>query len=315
MTGTALPAEVGRQAVRSAAEIIAPHVRRTPVLRVATGSAVVTIKAESLQVTGSFKVRGALNTVLGAELSADGVVTASGGNHAIAVAYAAQRRGTPCRVYVPEICPPVKRRKIAELGADLVVGGLVYAECAEAAAEWAARTGALDVHAFDRESVIAGQGTVGAELQEQHPAADTVLVPVGGGGLVAGIAAWYGDTARVVGVEPESCPTLTTALAVGEPVDVSTGGRAADSLGARRVGRLALATAVRHGLRTVTVDDAAILAAQRFLLERVGLLVEPGGATAFAAVLSGAYRPADGEQVAVVASGSNADLAALVPAG
>lgn len=299
--------------VKQAAERIAGRVRRTPVIEVAPG---LTFKLELLQHTGSFKPRGAFNRLLTAkdsgELTGQGIVAASGGNHALAAAYAARELGVPARIFVPETTPAAKLGKLRTLDADIVQVGSEYAEAYQAALAAQDESGALLVHAYDQPEVVAGQGTVGLELLEQAGMFDTVLVAVGGGGLIAGIATAIGDNAQVVSVEPALAPTLQRALEAGEPTDGAVGGVAADSLGARRIGSLAFEAAQKYGVRPVLVDDEAIVAARKELWRRYHLATEHGGATAYAALLSGAYRPAAGERVAVVVCGANTDPATLI---
>lgn len=299
--------------VKQAAERIAGRVRRTPVIEVAPG---LTFKLELLQHTGSFKPRGAFNRLLTAkdsgELTGQGIVAASGGNHALAAAYAARELGVPARIFVPETTPAAKLGKLRTLDADIVQVGSEYAEAYQAALAAQDESGALLVHAYDQPEVVAGQGTVGLELLEQAGMFDTVLVAVGGGGLIAGIATALGDNAQVVSVEPALAPTLQRALEAGEPTDGAVGGVAADSLGARRIGSLAFEAAEKYGVRPVLVDDEAIVAARNELWRQYHLATEHGGATAYAALLSGAYRPAAGERVAVVVCGANTDPATLI---
>lgn len=301
--------------VEAAAERIAGHVRETPVLRVGDGAFGLDVepvlKLELLQHTGSFKPRGAFNRILANEVPATGVIAASGGNHAAAVAHAATALGIPAEIHVPEAAPPIKLARLAGYPVDVRRTGALYddaqAECDRRAAE----TGALHCHPYDLPEVIAGQATVGRELEAQAPEVDTVLVAVGGGGLIGGVASWYRGRVRVVAVEPESSRCLGAALEAGRPVDVAVSGRAADSLGARRVGAWPFAAASRWVERAVTVDDDAIEAAQRRLWRELRLVVEPGGAAALAALLAGSYRPEAGERVAVLVCGANTDPATV----
>lgn len=304
--------------VLAAARRIDGRVRRTPVLEV---SPELSLKLELLQHTGSFKPRGAFNRILSALEAGDalderGVVTASGGNAGLAVAYAARELGLPARVFVPETTPAPKVGRLRELGADIVQIGTEYAEAAAAAQESAAGTGALLVHAYDHPEVVAGQGTLGLELADQWPDADTVLIAVGGGGLIAGIATALrgrpGGGPRVVGVEPERCPTLHQALGTAGPVDVAVSGCASDSLGARRLGGLAFAAAASYDVSSVLVGEDAIVAARRELWRDYRLATEHGAATAYAALLSGAYKPEPGERVGVVVCGANTDPSDLL---
>lgn len=294
--------------VEQAATRIRGRVRRTPVF----ADDGVWFKLEQLQHTGSFKARGAFNRIIAAgALSAAGVVAASGGNAGLAVAYAAREFAVPARVFVPATAPAVKVAKLHALGAAVELAGDKYQDAYDAAVKHAADSGALFCHAYDQPEICAGQGTVGLELLEQVDALDTILVAVGGGGLLAGIAAAVEGRARVIGVEPRTIPTLHAALDAGEPVRVEVSGLATDSLGASRLGDIAFAVATRTGAGSVLVEDAAIAEARTTLWDRYRLAVEPGGATAFAAVLSGAYTPAPGERVAVLLCGANTDPATL----
>jgi threonine dehydratase len=270
-----------------------------------------TLKLELLQHTGSFKPRGAFNRMLAAEVPEAGVIAASGGNFGLAVAYAARELGHRAEIFVPETSPSIKARRIAEHGAEVRVVPGYYADAQAASDARAAETGALRMHPFDQPEVVAGGGTVGAEISEQAPDAETVLVAVGGGGLIGGIAAWFEGRTRVVGVEPDLCPSMSEALRVGRPVDVDVGGIAADSLGPRRCGEIAHAIAARHVEHVLLVTDEAIAQAQRALWEHVRVVAEPGGATALAAVLSGRYRPDPGERVIVLVCGGNTDPGSL----
>jgi len=264
-----------------------------------------TLKLELFQHAGSFKTRGAFANLLTRPIPASGVVAASGGNHGAAVAYAAMRLGVPAHIFVPTVSSPAKISRIRAYGADLVVGGDRYADALAASQEFAARSGALPVHAFDQEETLLGQGTIGLELARQTPDLDTLLVSVGGGGLIGGIAAWCAGRPRVIGVEPETAPTLTRALAAGKPVDAEAGGIAADSLAPRRVGELMFPIARAHVARVVLVADAAIRRAQEALWDGLRLVAEPGGAAAFSALVGSAYVPAPGERVGVLVSGGN----------
>jgi threonine dehydratase len=234
-----------------------------------------------------------------------GVVAASGGNHGAAVAYAAMKLSLPARIFVPTVSSPAKIDRIRLYGAELTIVGERYAEAFAASVEWSKTSGAMPVHAFDQVETLAGQGTLALELSQQAPNLDTVLVAVGGGGLIGGIAAWYESKTRVLAVEPEGAPTLAEALKAGKPVDAPTGSVAADSLAPRQVGELMFPIAREHVERVVLVTDHAIRMAQKMLWESLRLVVEPGGCTAFAAILSGAYQPAAEERVGVVVSGAN----------
>ncbi|HEU5349219.1 MAG TPA: threonine/serine dehydratase [Ktedonobacterales bacterium] len=300
-----------RPEIEAAHARIAGYVRTTPIIRLEDNAweldAQIVLKLEHLQHTGSFKARGAFNRMLSHRVPTAGVIAASGGNHGAAVAYAAQRLGHQAEIFVPEGCPPVKVERLRRYGAQVALVGANYGEALLASQTRAAQTGALVVHAYDQPEVIAGQGTVGYELERQAGELDTVLVAVGGGGLVAGIAAWFEGGVRVIGVEPGAAPTLARALDAGTPVDVAVGGIAADSLGATRVGTEAFALAKRFVDRVVLVSDEHILAAQHTLWDDLRIVAEPGGVTASAALLSGAYRPAPGERVGVVICGGNTD--------
>ncbi|PYN43657.1 MAG: threonine dehydratase [Candidatus Rokuibacteriota bacterium] len=309
MAGDAELGRIGKAEIEKTREVIRPYVRVTPVLGVSgkdfgLGEFPITLKLELLQHSGSFKVRGAFTNLLTRAIPAAGVVAASGGNHGTAVAYAAMRLGARARIFVPTVSSPAKIARIRAYGAELEVGGALYADALAASNAWVERTGALVVHAYDQVETLLGQGTLAMELAEQAPL-DTVLVSVGGGGLIGGIAAWYAGKVDVVGVEPESAPTLTEALKAGRPVDAPAGGIAADSLAPRRVGELMFPIARAHVVRVLLVEDAAIRRAQEALWNSVRIVAEPGGAAAFAALLSGVYTPAPGERVGVIVCGGN----------
>ena len=306
------PIMPSQDAIRAAADRIAPHIRRTPILRISPAETglenPLTLKLEQLQVTGSFKPRGAFNRMLASPLPAAGVVAASGGNHGAAVAYAARALGVKAEIFVPEITGAAKRARIEAYGARLVVGGAAYDEARQASERRAAETGALMVHAYDQAEVLAGQGTVALEWQRQAPDLTHLLVAVGGGGLIGGMAAWHaGGGVQVVAVEPAGCPTLHTALRAGRPVPAPVGGMAADSLGARQVGGLMFAVAQQHVAASVLVDEMAIRQAQRLLWEACRVVAEPGGATALAALLSGAWVAPEGARVGVLVCGGNCE--------
>jgi threonine dehydratase len=290
--------------------VIRPHVRLTPVVEVAgadLGLAPVSLvlKLEYLQHAGVFKTRGAFANLLTRDVPAAGVVAASGGNHGAAVAYAAMRLGIRAKIFVPTVSSPAKIQRIRDYGADLAVGGERYADALAASEAWGASSGALAIHAFDQVETILGQGTLALELASQAPDLDTVLVPVGGGGLIGGIAAWYAGAVRVVGVEPRGAPTLTDALQAGRPVDAEAGSIAADSLAPRRVGELMFPIARAHVDRVLLVSDADIRRAQDTLWASLRIVAEPGGAAALAGLISGGYAPAPGERVGIVISGAN----------
>ena len=308
---------VSRADIAAAALRIASHVRHTPVLRL-DGAELdvpcpVTLKLELLQHAGSFKPRGAFNRLLSqaganpAQPPQAGVIAASGGNHGAAVAYAARALSLPAEIFVPVLTPQAKVARIAGYGARVVQTGETYAEALAASRQRRAETGALEVHAYDHPDVLAGQGTVAREFETDAPDLTHVLVATGGGGLIGGMAAWYSGSVRVVSVEPEGCPALHDALRAGRPVDAPVGGAAADSLGARQVGGLMFPIAQRFVADSVLVTDAAIALAQRFLWDRFRLIAEPGGATALAALLSGAFVPPQGARVGVLVCGGNTD--------
>jgi threonine dehydratase len=299
--------EITRSSIEEAAARIEPLVRRTPVL--ALGRALddrfsMTLKLDSMQPTGSFKVRGAFSLMTAATVPPSGVVAASGGNFGLAVAHAARVLGHRATIFVPGTSPPEKVDRIASYGAGVTVVPGYYPDALEMSREWAAGVGALEAHAYDQAEVVAGQGTLGPEIMEQVPDVDSILVAVGGGGLIAGIASWARGRARVVGVEPEACPTLNRAVAAGGPVPVEIGGVAASSLGASVLGDHAW-EAIRWVHRSVLVTDADIVEAQRWLWETCRVMAEPAGAAPVAALLAGVYTPKVGEHVVAVVSGAN----------
>ncbi|MDZ7711143.1 MAG: serine/threonine dehydratase [Roseovarius sp.] len=304
---------MGWQAAISEAGVrIAGHVRRTPVATVRWsaptvrfGPRTVRFKFEQMQVTGSFKARGAFNTLMQANVPEAGIVAASGGNHGAAVAHAAATLGHRARIYVPQIAGPAKIALIRAQGADLHVVSGAYAEAAAHAAEWQAATGAMQVHPYDAEPPSPGKGTVMAEWEDQGLDADTVLIAVGGGGLIAGALGWLQGRRKVVAVEPQTSCALNAALHAGAPVDVEVSGIAANALGARRIGDICLSLARSQDVESVLVPDSAIAEAQAILWREMRQLVEPAGATALAALTSGAYVPAEGERVAVLVCGGN----------
>jgi len=293
--------------ITSAAGRIAGLVRRTPVLSAQLpGTAdLIELKFEHLQHTGSFKPRGAFNSLLSMDVPAAGIVAASGGNHGASAAFAAAKLGYPARIYVPEIAGPAKIDLIRRTGADLEVVAGAYADALAAAQAFEAETGAAQIHAYDALGTVAGQGTVLQEWEDQGLEADTVLIAVGGGGLIGGSLAWLAGRRKVVAVEPATCATLNQALKERQPVDVDVSGIAANALGARRIGSLCFDLASTLGVESVTVSDDDIASAQKTLWQELRQLVEPGGAAALAALLSGAYVPADGERVAVLLCGAN----------
>jgi threonine dehydratase len=304
---------VDRAGIGRVAEHIRPHIRTTPVVHVAAGDfgldgAPVTLKLEHLQHAGTFKTRGAFANLLLREVPPAGVVAASGGNHGLAVAYAARQRGVRATIFVPTVSSPAKVARIRGYGAELVVEGDRYDDALVASEAWTARSGALPVHAFNQRETLLGQGTLAMELTTQCPDVTTILVAVGGGGLIGGTAAWCAGSVRVVGVEPVDAPTLTMALAAGRPVDAPTGSIAADSLAPRQVGALMFPIAQAYVAEVVRVTDAEIRRAQAVLWETLRLVAEPGGSAALAALLAGAYVPGAGERVAVIICGANTVL-------
>lgn len=319
MTAAITPA-VTPNDIRAAAARIAGRVRVTPMMRVATSefdlpfANTLTLKLELLQHVGSFKPRGAFNRVLAAgALPTAGLIAASGGNHGAAVAFVARSLGVAAEIFVPSSSPPMKRERIASLGATVNVIDGLYDDAQQAAIQRQTETGALAVHPFEHADVVAGQGTMALELEQQLSGEfDTVLVATGGGGFTAGQAAWFEGRKRVVSVEPVTSQCLNAARLAGEPVDVSVAGVASDSLGARRLGAVAWSVVQPYVAASVTVDDDAIRAAQRIMWDRLRLIVEPGGATAFAALQSGAYVPEPDERLVVVVCGANCDPATVM---
>jgi threonine dehydratase len=299
-----------RAGIASTHELIKPHIRRTPVLE-ASGADFglndfgLWLKLEHTQHAGSFKTRGAFANLLTRKVPPAGVAAASGGNHGAAVAYAAMRLRHKARIFVPTISSPANIARIRGYGAELAVGGATYDQALAACHDWIASTGALAIHAFDQTETMLGQGSVGRELEEQEPSLDTVLVAVGGGGLIAGIAAWYEGRIKILGVEPCLAPTLSMALEAGRPIDAPAAGIAADSLAPKRIGDRVFPVVRRHVAGCLLVEDDAIMQAQRVLWETVRIVAEPGAAAPLAAVLSGAYAPAKGERVGIVVSGAN----------
>jgi threonine dehydratase len=307
-----ISAVVDRPAIAAAYDRIRPHIRQTPVIESSgadfgIGECTLVFKLEMLQHAGAFKTRGAFANLLMRSVPKAGVVAASGGNHGTAVAYAAMSLGVPATIFIPSVSSPAKIRRIRDYGADLRLSEGLYAESLAACEEWNSSAGALQVHAFDQHETLLGTGTIGLELEEQTAPLDSLLVSVGGGGLIGGIAAWYGGAIDVIGVEPETAPTLTAALKAGRPVDAAAGGVAADSLAPKRVGELMFPIAQKHIREVLLVEDDAIRHAQAILWDKLRLVVEPGGAAAFSALLSGRYRPKRGQRVGVLLSGANTD--------
>jgi threonine dehydratase len=272
------------------------------------------LKLESLQHAGSFKARGAFTNLLTRNVPRTGVVAASGGNHGAAVAYAAMKLKVPAKIFVPSIASRAKIEQITDYGANLVVGGERYADALAASETWVASSGAMSIHAYDQIETLLGQGTVGLELEGQAEKLTTLLVAVGGGGLIAGISSWYEGRIKIVGVEPEQAPTLTRAFEAGRPVDAEAGGIAADSLAPRRVGELVFPLIRRHVEQIVLVSDDAIRDAQRRLWKSLRVVAEPGGAAALAALTSRRYVPDPKERVGVLICGGNTTAVDFGPA-
>jgi threonine dehydratase len=303
--------QIDQDHITSTERIIRPHIRRTPTITVRAGDfgldfvADLVCKLEFLQHGGSFKVRGAFANLLTRQISPAGVVAASGGNHGVAVSFAAMRLGIPAKIFIPKVASAEKIERIRSFGADLVITGDRYADALAASEDWIATSGATPVHAYDQPETLLGQGSVALEWEEQAPGLDTVLVAVGGGGLIGGMAAWYGGRVKVVGVEPEACPTLFNAFQAGKPVDSPAGGIAADSLAPKRVGELMFPIARRHVRQVILVSDEAIHDAQETLWRTLRVAAEPGGAAALAALLSRRYQPEPHERVGVLLCGAN----------
>lgn len=303
---------ISREEIRDFYPRLAPHIRRTPIVFVngtelGLEAVSLALKLELLQHTGSFKARGALTNLLERTVPAVGVVAASGGNHGVAVAFAAEKFHVPARIYVPTVASIAKIDRIRGYGAELVVSGERYADALAESQKWAEKSGAMVIHAYDQKETLLGQSTVGLEIEEQAPDLDTLLVAVGGGGLIGGIASWYAGKIRIIGVEPAEAPTLTRALEAGRPVDAEAGGIAADSLAPKRVGELMFPVAQKYVDRVLLVNDQEIRAAQQHLWKEMRILAEPGGAATFAALLSRKYKPAHSERVGVLICGGNTD--------
>lgn len=301
---------INRQSIAAVEPLLRPHIRRTPVVEVEGGdfgldSIPLVFKLELHQHSGSFKARGAFTNLLTREVPPAGVVAASGGNHGVAVAYAAKKLGKAAKIFVPVVASPEKIERIRGYGAELVVTGERYADALAASEEWAEKSGAMRVHAYDQIETLLGQGTVGLEFEEQSPRLDTLLVAVGGGGLIGGIAAWYEGRVKIISVEPEAAPTLFNAVRAGRPADSPAGGIAADSLAPRRVGELMFPIAQKFVSENILVPDEAIEEAQEALWKELRVAAEAGGAAAFAALLSRRYKPKRGERVGVLVCGGN----------
>jgi threonine dehydratase len=301
---------IDRHTISEAANRIAPFIRKTPVMDVDVPGVEhpVSLKLELFQHSGSFKPRGAFNNLIGADIPKSGVAAASGGNHGAAVAYAAMTLGIPARIFVPSISSPAKVSRIAGYGATVVQQGAHYQEALDLCQTYIDQSGAMNIHAYNMEKTIIGQGTVGLEFEEQCSDLDTVLVAVGGGGLIGGVASWYQSRIKVVGVEPRTCNALHAGLAAGTPTLIKPSGLAADSLGASSAGALMFPIAQKHVAEVILIEDDHIKTAQRFLWNRAQVITEPGGAAAFAGLLSGAYKPERGERVGVIVCGANTPL-------
>ena len=301
---------VNRATIIEAATRIAPFIRKTPILHITTPGIEkpVCLKLELFQHTGSFKPRGAFNNLVGAQIPKAGVAAASGGNHGAAVAYSAKSLNIPARIFVPSISSPAKVARIAAYGATIVQEGANYQEAVLLCEDYVRKCDALNIHAYNTEATLNGQGTLGRELEEQAPELDTILVAVGGGGLIGGIASWYQLKSKVVGVEPETCNCLSAALASGNAITIKPSGLAADSLGASSAGTLMFPIAQEYVSRVALVSDEDIRNAQRYLWTNAQIVTEPGGAAAFAALLSGSYKLERNERVGVIVCGANTPL-------
>ena len=301
---------LNRTAITQAAKRIAPFIRKTPVMDIIVPGIdkPVCLKLELFQHTGSFKPRGAFNNLVGAKITKAGIAAASGGNHGAAVAYAAKTLGIAARIFVPTISSPAKVARIAGYGATIVQEGANYQAAVGLCQDYVRESGAMNIHAYDMETTLAGQGTLARELEEQAPDLDKILVAVGGGGLIGGTATWYQSKSKVIGIEPETCNCLSAALAAGSTININPAGLAADSLGASSAGSLMFPIAQKYVSHVALVSDADIRNAQRYLWTNAQIVTEPGGAAAFAALLSGAYKPAKNERVGVIVCGANTPL-------
>jgi threonine dehydratase len=304
--------ELSRERIQATERVIRPYIRRTPILEVdgsefGLDSIKIVFKLELFQHAGSFKARGAFTNMLTRKVPAAGVVAASGGNHGCAVAFAAMKLGKPATIFVPSVASQAKLDRIRGYDAELIIAGDRYAESLEASEAWTKQSGALPIHAYEGDETLLGQGTLGLELEEQDPKLDSLLVAVGGGGLIGGVASWYQNKVKVIAVEPTEAPTLQLALKAGRPVDSPAGGIAADSLAPRQVGQQMFPIAQRFVQSSLLVTDEEILAAQKRLWEATRIIAEPGGATAFAALLSGRYKPEHGQRVGVIVCGGNTE--------
>jgi threonine dehydratase len=306
----ALISDLSRERIQATERVIRPHIRRTPIIEVdgadfGLDSIRIIFKLELLQHAGSFKARGAFTNLLTREVPPAGVVAASGGNHGVAVAYAAMKLRKPATIFVPSVASKTKLDRIRSYGAELVISGDRYAESLEASETWTRQSGAMPIHAYEGDETLLGQGTLGLELEEQDPKLDSLLVAVGGGGLIGGVASWYQDRLKLISVEPTEAPTLNLALNAGRPVDSPAGGIAADSLAPRQVGQQMFPIAQKFVNSSILVSDEEIIAAQKRLWETLRVAAEPGGAAAFAGLLSGRYEPETGERVGVIVCGGN----------
>ncbi len=304
--------ELSRERIEATERVIRPYIRRTPVLEVdgsefGLDSIKIVFKLELFQHSGSFKARGAFTNMLTRKVPAAGVVAASGGNHGVAVAYAAMKLGKPATIFVPSVASQAKLDRIRGCGAELIIAGDLYADSLAASESWTRQSGALPIHAYDADETLLGQGTLGFELEQQDPKLDSLLVAVGGGGLIGGVASWYQKRVKVIAVEPTEAPTLQLALKAGRPVDSPAGGVAADSLAPKQVGQRMFPIAQRFVQSSLLVTDEEILAAQKRLWEATRIIAEPGGDTAFAALLSGRYKPEPRERVGVIVCGGNTE--------
>lgn len=304
---------ISRERIEATERVIRPHIRRTPILEVdgadfGLDSMGITFKLELFQHAGSFKARGAFTNMLTRDVPAAGVVAASGGNHGVAVAFAAMKLCKPATIFVPSVASKTKLDRIRQSGAELIIAGDRYADSLEASEAWTAQSGALPIHAYEGDATLLGQGTLGMELEEQAPELDTLLVAVGGGGLIGGVLSWYQNRVKIVSIEPIEAPTLQRALSAGRPVDSPAGGIAADSLAPRQVGQQMFPIAQKFLHSALLVSDEEIVAAQKKLWETTRIVAEPGGATAFAGLLSGRYKPEPGERVGVIVCGGNTNI-------
>lgn len=304
--------DLSRERIQATERVIRPYIRRTPILEVdgsefGLDSIKIVFKLELFQHGGSFKARGAFTNMLTREVPAAGVVAASGGNHGVAVAFAAMKLGKQATIFVPSVASQAKLDRIRGYGAELNITGDRYAESLEASQVWTKQSGAMPIHAYEGDETLLGQGTLGLELEEQDPKLDSLLVAVGGGGLIGGVASWYQNKVKIIAVEPTEAPTLHLALKAGKPVDSPAGGVAADSLAPKQVGQQMFPIAQSFVQSSLLVTDEEILDAQKRLWEATRIIAEPGGATAFAGLLSGRYKPERGERVGVIVCGGNTE--------